>query len=238
MDDLKQALYLIADEMRGHATLSKRFAESVYSAERAERLMELAAQVAALADDDHTPAEVKAIFEAEPWLRISPALGVEAAVFNAHGEILLIQRRDNGKWALPGGIAEIGQTLPESALRELWEEAGLRGQVTRLLGIFDGRLWGSRSAVHLIHPVFEVVCDDLAAVPGIECLDAQFFARDQLPAAMHHGHDRRVPLCFELRNSGIPYFDPADSTEAVMPMHQRPDSQAGQTGHAPAEQSD
>ncbi len=224
MNELQQALYLIADEMRGMASLSNHFADNVYHVERAHRMMELAAQVAALADDQ-PPDTVKTIFEQEPWLHFSPVIGVEAAVFNPQGEILLIQRRDNAHWAIPGGVAEIGHTLAESALRELWEEAGLRGRVERLLAVFDGRLWGSRAKVHLVHPVFLVTCDDLTPHPGIEAIDAGFFARDHLPPRLHPGHDRRIPRVFEALDRPA-FFDPADSRAAAMPMEQRPGSQA------------
>jgi ADP-ribose pyrophosphatase YjhB (NUDIX family) len=219
LNDLKQALYLIADEMRGMASISRWFAGNVYEVERAHRIMELAVQVAALADESPSE-EVRAIFEQEPWLRFSPVIGVEAAVFNDQGEILLIQRRDNAHWALPGGLAEIGSTFPESTLKELWEEAGLRGRVTRLLGVFDGRLWGSRFKAHLVHMVYQVVCDDLMPQPGIETLDARFFARESLPLPLHPGHDRRIPaVCAALDQDT--FFDPADSTQMEMPMHQR-----------------
>ena len=120
MNDLRQELYLIADEMRGMATIGKHFAHNIYEVERAHRIMELAAKIAAMADDE--PLEIiKAVFDAEPWRRYSPAIGAEAAVFNAKGEILLIQRSDNQSWAMPGGVAEIGQTLSEAVLRELWK---------------------------------------------------------------------------------------------------------------------
>ncbi|HLF09262.1 MAG TPA: NUDIX domain-containing protein [Dehalococcoidia bacterium] len=179
MDDFRQALYLIADEMRGMATLAKQFG-NVYEAERAHRIMEIAARVAALADDRPT-AEIQAFFEAEPWLRISPAVGVDAFVVNTDAEILLVQRRDNSRWCMPGGVAEIGQTFAEAVLRELWEEAGLRGEVKRLLGVFDGRIWGSPDKVHLMNMVFQVECRDLSPKPGLETLDARFFPRDRLP---------------------------------------------------------
>lgn len=221
MDDMRQELYLIADEMRGMATLGKEFATNVYEVERAHRMAELAAKVAALADEG-TAADVRAVFDAEPWRRISPAIGVEAAVFDARGDILLVRRKDNGHWATPGGIAEIGQTPAEAALRELWEEAGLRGDVRRLLGVFDGRFWGSRSKVHLIHFVFLVDCAEHGLSPGIEMLDARFFPPDALPAAMHRGHGERVPKCCELARTGETYFDPAVSYGHAMPMHQRP----------------
>lgn len=220
----RQALYLIADEMRGMATVGRHFAGNVYEVERAERIMGLAARVAALAEEA-TEAEVRAIFEAEPWLRASPAIGVDALVLNAAGHVLLIRRRDNGLWAMPGGLAEVGYTPAEAVLRELWEEAGLRGEVTRLLGVFDGRLWGSRSKVHLLHFVFQVECVDLAPAPGLETLAASFFPPDALPP-LHRGHSERLPICLDVARGGETYVDPSESYGADLPGHQRPDATA------------
>lgn len=223
MNELRQALYLIADEMRGMATLSRTFASNVYEQERAHRMMELAADVAALAEESPVE-EVRALFEAEPWHRASPALGVDAAVLDAEGRILLIQRKDNGRWALPGGIAEIGSTPAEAVLRELWEEAGLRGEVVRLLGIFDTRLWKAWSKVHMWALTFHIECPNLAPSPGIECLDARFFAPDALPDAMHSSHGARLVQSLAARRTGTTYFDPGTSVGRAMPMDQRPET--------------
>ena len=203
------------------ATLTGRLAASVYDAQRADRMIDLAARIAPLVDEGSLD-EVRAVFDAEGWLRVSPAVGVDAAVFNARGEILLLRRRDNEHWCMPGGVAEIGQTTAEAALRELWEEAGLRGEVERLLGIFDGPRWGSNSKVHMAHLVYLVRCADLSPVPGVEMLEAGFFGPNALPEPLHAGHDLRVPKCFELARGGRTYFDPASSYGIDMPMHQRP----------------
>ena len=219
MDKLKQSLYLVADEMRGMATIGKHFAGNIYERERAHRIMELAASVAALADERPLE-EVKAIFEDEPWFRASPVIGVDAFVLNDNDELLLIKRKDNQHWALPGGISEIGNTFSETDIRELWEEAGLRGRAEKLLGVFDARLWGTTAKVHLINIVFYVICSELIPSPGIETLDAKFFPKDNLPQPLHPGHDRRIPKCIELLDQNA-YFDPADSLTMVMSMLQR-----------------
>jgi 8-oxo-dGTP pyrophosphatase MutT (NUDIX family) len=219
--DVRQELYLVADELRGAATLWKQFAANVYEAERADQAMRLAARVAALADG--SPMEtIAASFEDEGWLRVSPAVGVDAAVFNECGEILLVRRRDNGHWCMPGGIAEVGQTTAEAALRELWEEAGLRGEVQRLLGVFDGPRWGARSKVHMVAHVYLITCTDLNPAPGIEMTEAAFFSPDALPQPLHPGHARRVPFCIELARTGQTYADPATTDGTDLPMHQRP----------------
>ncbi len=69
--EIRQELYLIADEMRGMASLSRNFAENVYERERADRMMGLAVKLAAIADDGSLD-DIRATFDAEPWMRLSP----------------------------------------------------------------------------------------------------------------------------------------------------------------------
>lgn len=45
-------------------------------------------------------------------------------------QILLITSRGTGRWVLPKGWPQVGKTLPQSALREAYEEAGVRGVVS------------------------------------------------------------------------------------------------------------
>lgn len=59
-----------------------------------------------------------------------------AIVTDEHGRILLIKRRDNTLWALPGGGHEIGETIEQTAVREVKEETGLDVEVTGLSGIY------------------------------------------------------------------------------------------------------
>jgi ADP-ribose pyrophosphatase YjhB (NUDIX family) len=66
--------------------------------------------------------------------RIVPAVSV--VVTNDLGEILLIRRTDNDNWALPGGAVDIGESLPQAAVRETFEETGVDCQITGLSGIY------------------------------------------------------------------------------------------------------
>lgn len=45
---------------------------------------------------------------------------------NEKGEFLLIQRSDNKMWTFPAGAMEIGESLAECAIRETYEETGLK----------------------------------------------------------------------------------------------------------------
>ena len=54
-----------------------------------------------------------------------------------NGEILLIQRADNGHWGLPGGHVEPGESVAQAAAREVLEETGCKIEVGRLIGVYS-----------------------------------------------------------------------------------------------------
>ena len=51
--------------------------------------------------------------------------GAAAIVVNDNGQILLQQRKDNGKWGLPGGCQELGEEFEDTVVREVFEETNL-----------------------------------------------------------------------------------------------------------------
>ncbi len=67
----------------------------------------------------------------------SIVVAVTAAVQNDRGELLLIERTDNGLWALPGGAQDIGESVAQTAVREVQEETGIGIEVTGLSGIYS-----------------------------------------------------------------------------------------------------
>jgi 8-oxo-dGTP pyrophosphatase MutT (NUDIX family) len=65
-------------------------------------------------------------------------IGSSAVVFDAaHERVLLTQRSDNGRWCLPGGATDPGESVEETCIRELREETGLDVRVTRLVGVYS-----------------------------------------------------------------------------------------------------
>lgn len=68
---------------------------------------------------------------------VRPMVGVGALIYDGEGRILLIKRRhdpNKGRWALPGGMQETGETLAEAAVREVREELGVE---LNLGGVFQ-----------------------------------------------------------------------------------------------------
>ncbi|MGW4244053.1 NUDIX hydrolase [Nocardia sp. NPDC004722] len=58
-------------------------------------------------------------------------------VLDDRGHVLLIQRSDNGLWAVPGGALEFGESVSECAVRETLEETGINVEIVGLVGIYS-----------------------------------------------------------------------------------------------------
>ncbi|GGK69928.1 NUDIX hydrolase [Planomonospora parontospora subsp. parontospora] len=61
---------------------------------------------------------------------------VNVVVTNDADEILMIRRSDNDNWAVPGGAIDLGESLPEAAIRETLEETGVRCEITGIVGTY------------------------------------------------------------------------------------------------------
>jgi len=61
---------------------------------------------------------------------------VNVLIENDAGQILMIQRSDNGNWAIPGGAIDLGESLSDAAIRETHEETGIECAVTGIVGIY------------------------------------------------------------------------------------------------------
>ncbi|MGW0166310.1 NUDIX domain-containing protein [Streptomyces sp. NPDC003343] len=61
---------------------------------------------------------------------------VVALVQNAAGDVLMIRRSDNGRWALPGGGHDVGESISDTVVREVWEETGIKVEVLDVSGIY------------------------------------------------------------------------------------------------------
>ncbi len=69
----------------------------------------------------------------------SPSLTVDTLIED-NGRVLLIQRKGepfDGKWALPGGFVEYGETVEHAAVREVKEEVGINVELEGLLGVYS-----------------------------------------------------------------------------------------------------
>ena len=64
-------------------------------------------------------------------------MGASSIIFDESREkILLTKRTDNGRWCLPGGGMDPGESVEEACVREAYEETGLHVRIIRLVGVY------------------------------------------------------------------------------------------------------
>ncbi len=108
------------------------------------------------------------------------------AVVNDRGEILLQKRRDYRKWGLPGGTMDLGESLEETARREVREETNLECGALEFVKLFSGKKiyhkYVNGDEVYGIIALFKTgdYQGDLKVDEIGESLDLQFFSSKQV----------------------------------------------------------
>lgn len=107
---------------------------------------------------------------------------IRALVINADKKILLVKESADGKWSLPGGWADIGNSPGETAEKEVKEETGLEVVAKNLLAVFDKRKHPHPPQPHYVYKIV-IECNLMSGTitKGFDILDAQFFSIDALP---------------------------------------------------------
>ena len=111
-----------------------------------------------------------------------PLIGVGAVVFNAEDAILLIKRGkapNYGRWMVPGGRLEWGETLVDATVREVFEETGIRIEIEAFVEIIEALTPGPEGFHYVIMDyAAHAISGDLAA--GSDALDAVWVGRERL----------------------------------------------------------
>lgn len=208
--DPNKQLALWADQLRAMAAHGLRFVDNIYDEERYHAISAIALEMLTLASGeslaDLEPLRGTVLQHTTPF-----AVG-DAAIIDDMGQILLIRRADNGLWAMPGGVLEVGETAAEGVVREALEETGVYSEAIGLIGIFDSRYCGTESRHHLYHIQF--LCRPLnkpvesQPTHAHEVLETAWFREDALPATIDLGHRSRIPVAFQVwRGERPPFFD-------------------------------
>lgn len=186
----------IADELRALSVNGLHWAGNEYDKARYDHILSLAAELLSMADSREAD-EIERIFRGDLGVR-TPIVGVNAAILNGGGKILLVQRHDNERWCMPGGAADVGESPSQGAVREAWEETGLRVRAVRLIGVYDSQVMRSPlSGLHLYSLDFlcEITGGELSLTN--ETIAYGFFTEAEALALPLHGtHGKRIPYAF------------------------------------------
>jgi ADP-ribose pyrophosphatase YjhB (NUDIX family) len=110
---------------------------------------------------------------------LSPLVGVGAVIVQ-EGRVLLVERGREpmkGKWTIPGGLIEIGESLHQAVVRETREETGLEVEPIELVELLD-RIHREEGRIRYHYVIADYLCrvvggtlaaaDDAAAVRWVE----------------------------------------------------------------------
>ena len=159
------------------------YASDPYDIERYGALRRIAAEMAAPGASEAEIAAVEKAFARDTGYA-TPKVDVRGVVFDAEGKILLVRERSDGKWTLPGGWADVGDSPSENVEREIFEEAGFRARATKLLAVYDRSRHGHPPMLHHVYKMFflcEITGGEAAAGGTSETDGVAFFAQGEFP---------------------------------------------------------
>jgi len=112
----------------------------------------------------------------------TPNVSVRTIVFNKErNKVLLVREKSDGGFSLPGGWAELCYSPSESALKEVWEEAGSKCKLVRLVGVFDRYNNVKTTGIPEYMIAYEGEIVEEVNEPCFEIIEKGFYPIDDLP---------------------------------------------------------
>jgi 8-oxo-dGTP diphosphatase len=111
----------------------------------------------------------------------SPKLTADGLILKDK-KVLLIKRKNypfKGKWALPGGFVEYKEKTEDTAIREVFEETGLKTKINNLVGVYSDPNRDPRGHTVSVIYLLEICGGKLKG--SDDASDAKFFDLNQLP---------------------------------------------------------
>lgn len=125
--------------------------------------------------------------------------GVVIDVAQGRAWIALIARHNRAgrlEWCLPKGHVEPGETLTETAVREVEEETGIMGRALLTLGTIDYWFSTPQFRIHkrVHHYLLEALGGEISIEndPDHEAIDAQWFLLEEVATRLTFPNERRI----------------------------------------------
>jgi ADP-ribose pyrophosphatase YjhB (NUDIX family) len=121
----------------------------------------------------------------------TPKIDVRGAVV-CDGKILLVREKADGKWAMPGGWADLGDAPAKTVTREIWEESGFTAKADKLVGVYDNNRIQPYEFYHAYKLIFLCSLTGGEKTTSIETLAVDFFDPNDLPPLSENRTNQRM----------------------------------------------
>ncbi len=168
-----------AQRLQAIAQSGLHYTQNPFEIERYEAVREIAVEIMAV-HSDASPESLRALFAHEEG-HATPKVDVRGAVFR-DDTILLVRERVDGRWTLPGGWVDVGESPSQAVEREVFEESGYRTRAVKLLAVYDRNKHDHPPHPFHIYKLFflcELTGGDPS--PSAETDSVAFFPEDALP---------------------------------------------------------
>ena len=154
------------------------YSQNEFDIERYKRLQEITAEMLE-SQSELSRASVLESFSMQAGYA-TPKIDVRGAVVH-EGKILLIQERMDGRWAMPGGWADLGNAPASVAEREVWEESGYHVKAEKVVAVIDANRIEPMEFYHAFKIIF--LCTLIGGEPQVshETMAVDFFDLNDLP---------------------------------------------------------
>lgn len=184
------------------------FAHNEYDIERNKKLADIAAEIISEHSNLNDENLVEIFLNQDGYA--TPKVDVRTAIIR-DGKILLVKEISDGKWSMPGGWADVGDTPADAAVREAKEESGFNVKPVKVVGVYDAnRGAGSLELFHAVKIVYLCEIIDGKAAPSFETPEVAFFSLDDLPKlSENRTNERHIEhIKAHLKNPDTPtYFE-------------------------------
>ncbi|RHW39071.1 NUDIX domain-containing protein [Neobacillus notoginsengisoli] len=191
-----------ARQLQAIAQTGLTYSKDVYDLERFEEIRKISIEMMA----EQTGVDKKTITDlfANETGYATPKVDIRAVVFRDN-KILMVKEKADGKWALPGGWADIGSTPSEVAVKEVKEESGFDVKTVKLIAVLDKKCHPHPPSPFYSYKLF-IQCEIVGGQPeeGIETSGVGFFSENELPPlSVDRNTESQIQMAFKhLHNPG------------------------------------
>lgn len=185
-----------AVELQFIAQAGLAYSKDPFDIQRFQRIREISAEI--ISEQEGLDLEkVKDLFCNETGYQ-TPKLDCRASIFR-EGKILLVQERQDGNWALPGGWVDVNQSVGDNIIKEVREEAGLIVTTDKVVALLDRNKHNTPPFAYGVTKVFvqcHVVSGDFHR--NLEIENCGYFGKEELPPlSITRNTKEQIFMCFD-----------------------------------------